>query len=232
MPPKSQASRYANAEDGAPVPCQLYLQACVTADAGTAMDQLATLLANAPVPSLLIGPRPGEKLTSTQVLPFVEAGHAHGVAVMIMDDANLARTVKADGVHLTASPDVLDRFSKAREISDGLLMIGADAGQSRHDAMTMAEADADYIAFGIPFGTPDPVEAARIRHDLVAWWSDVFTVPCVACDVANNDEAFNLAQAGADFVCMRQPQGQSASEIVAWANQLTTNLGSQRAAAA
>ncbi len=82
-------------------------------------------------------------------------------------------------------------------------IVGVDVGRSRHDAMTLAEAGADYIAFGIPPHVEDRAASAARRLELVAWWSEIFEIPCVAFDVDTADDATALAGAGADFVAMR-----------------------------
>ena len=71
------------------------------------------------------------------------------------------------------------------------------------DAMTLAEDGADYIAFGIPPHVEDRAAAAARRLELVAWWGEIFEMPCVAFDVDNIEEAIALAGAGADFVAVR-----------------------------
>ena len=67
----------------------------------------------------------------------------------------------------------------------------ADCGASRHFAMEMAEAGADYI------GLANEGEGGL---DLIAWWGELFEVPCVALDPVEPDEAGALAGLGADFV--------------------------------
>ena len=62
-------------------------------------------------------------------------------------------------------------------------------GASRHDAMELGEAGADYVAFGIPPDVEDRAVAVERRLDLIAWWSEVFELPCVAFDVADAEEA-------------------------------------------
>lgn len=215
-----------------PIPCQLYLSVCPPAAPSTGLaERVAAILEGVSIPSLLVAPRRGERLTASQVLPLVQASQSKGVAVMIADDACLARTVKADGVHLTWSPDILDRYQEAREIAGGRLMIGADVGHSRHDAMVLAEAGAEYIAFGIPVGTRDRDEASATRAELVEWWAEVFEIPCVACDV-ETDDALALADAGADFVCIGLPEGRPAADLLAWAADLVEALQGEAAAAA
>jgi thiamine-phosphate pyrophosphorylase len=90
-------------------------------------------------------------------------------------------------------------------------VIGIDAGLSRHDAMTLAEAGADYIAFGAPAHLQDRDKARARRDDLVDWWAAIFEVACVALDVESPPEARQLAAAGADFIGVTLPAGLAAA---------------------
>ena len=82
-----------------------------------------------------------------------------------------------------------------------------DAGISRHDAMTLAEAGAEYIAFGAPAHLKDRDRARERRDELIAWWAEIFQAPCVALDVETQEEADALARARADFVGIRLRAG-------------------------
>ena len=75
--------------------------------------------------------------------------------------------------------------------------------------MTLAEAGADYMAFGAPAHLKDRDKAKVRRDELVAWWADIFQVPCVAFDAESAEEAQRLAAAGADFVALTLGAGLS-----------------------
>lgn len=141
-------------------------------------------------------------LSASDLKRLIERIQAAGVAAMIADDASLARTLRADGVHLSFAKDQLGRLTAAREILGTRFMIGVEAGRSRHDAMSFGEAAADYISFGIPPHVEDRDTALERQLDLVSWWCEIFEVPCVAFDVPSVDAAARLAAARADFVAV------------------------------
>jgi thiamine-phosphate pyrophosphorylase len=185
---------------------ELYL---VIETGGGDMERLGPLLARLRPASVLIAPRPGATLDAATAGPLVKAVQGVGVAAVLLDDARLARTLKADGVHLSWTRDVAERYRDARDMLGARFIVGADAGKSRHDAMTLGEAGADYVGFGVPAGVSD-IDGARARRaDLVQWWSEIFEVPCVAFDVATAADAAELASFGADFIGIRITAGQT-----------------------
>ena len=188
----------------------------IVVEAGADPRTLVPLLAAADAAAVLIAAPEGQSLEVAGVRPLVEMAQANGVAALIAADASLARTLRADGVHLPWSKDVVARFGEAREILGGRYILGADAGRSRHDAMTLGEAGADYVGFGIPPHVEDRDTARERRLDLVVWWSEIFELPCVAFDVETADDAAALARAGADFVALRLPASVAAAEREAW----------------
>lgn len=173
-----------------------------------ASERLGAALAVAPVASVVIAPpSTGRPFDAGTVKSLVAQAQAKGAAALVAGDARLARTVKADGVHVPVSDDGAASYAEAREIVGGGAIAGLDAGRSRHDAMTAGEEGADYIGFGIPAFVKDRDTAIERRLDLVAWWAEIFEVPAVAFDVASADEARDLAAAGADFVAVTLAAG-------------------------
>lgn len=175
----------------------------VVAEAGADPQQVAAMLDATNAGTLLITAAVGGELTASAARPFVELAQRKDIAALIEGDAQLASTLRADGVHLPWGKDIVERYGEAREVLGARYIIGADVGRTRHDAMTIAEAGADYIGFGIPPHVEDRDSAAERRLELVAWWGEIFEVPCVAFDVETVADATALAAAGADFVAMR-----------------------------
>lgn len=210
-------------------PSRLYL---VLETGPNAETRLEAALAGATPSSLLLIPPRGKALDASAVLPLLQTAQARDIAVMLADDAQLVRTVKADGVHLTWSKDIGRRAAEAREIIGRRYMLGADVGRSRHEAMELGEAGADYVAFGIPPHVEDRDTAIERRDELCKWWSVIFEVPCVACDVADVEEAGRLADSGADFVAVTIPSGATADEIRRFVEEVDRRIAAATARAA
>ncbi len=180
-----------------------------------AAERLAAVLAAAPVASVVIAPAAGRPLTAASVRPLVSAGQKAGVAMLIEGAPALVRASGADGVHLPGSEASDQVYAAARALLGGGAIIGADAGRMRHDAMTLGENGADYVAFGIADLVRDRDDAIERQLELIEWWAALFEIPCVATDVDSHQAAGEMAAAGADFVCMTVGGGLSLAEIEA-----------------
>jgi thiamine-phosphate pyrophosphorylase len=122
---------------------------------------------------------------------------ARDMALLIENDAARAERIGADGVHIPADAAL---YGQTREHLGQRAIIGVGCNESRHDAMLLAELGADYVAF-----SSTPALSGREREEcaeLIAWWSDIFVVPCVAWNVETQEEAAELAGLGADFVAL------------------------------
>jgi thiamine-phosphate pyrophosphorylase len=174
--------------------CRLML--LVQSGAG-AREQLAAVLEATDIASVIIAAD-----TAEAAKPLVVAAQKAGAAALLARDAQLARTLKADGVHLPVGSTEVE-YEEARNILGQRFIVGVDAGRSRDAAMRFGEAGAEYIGFGIPEFVGDTDSARSRQLDLIEWWSEIFEVPCVAFDVAAASDAEALARAGADFVAVR-----------------------------
>jgi thiamine-phosphate pyrophosphorylase len=180
--------------------CQLYL--VLETDAhGAGLERLEAVLkaAGPAVACVLLKPRPGAALGHGELQTAIHRVQACDVAVLLADDAELARALGADGVHLSATADEAEarsRYAIARAVLGSERTVGASAGHSRHIAMVLGEIGADYVAFEPrPSGTPDDEAEA-----LAAWWAPLFAVPVVALGVESAAEADRLAAAGVEFI--------------------------------
>jgi thiamine-phosphate pyrophosphorylase len=122
---------------------------------------------------------------------------ARDVTLLIENDAARAERIGADGVHIPADAAL---YGQAREHLGQRAIMGVGCNESRHDAMLLAELGADYVAFG-----STPALSGRERGEpagLIAWWSEIFVVPCVAWNVETREKAAQIARLGADFVAL------------------------------
>ncbi len=127
-------------------------------------------------------------------------------------DIAAAVELRASGVHIPADEDL---YHEARARLGGDAIIGAACELSRHDALLLGELGADYVAFDGPLNDePDSVEMGL--EELIRWWSETVTVPCVGWDSTNGREVQRIVDAGADFVALgnsvwRHPEGPAAA---------------------
>lgn len=121
------------------------------------------------------------------------------VAFIVNDDMSLAKRLGADGVHLGQQDgDVRE----ARELLGPAAQIGVTCHASRHLAMDAGEAGADYVAFGAFYPTTTKETEHRPEPSILAWWSTLFTIPCVAVGGITPANAKPLVNAGADFLAV------------------------------
>ena len=119
-----------------------------------------------------------------------------GTALVLDGHPELALEVQADGTHVegvTALNTALAKLKPGR-------IVGCGALGTRHDAMVAGEAGVDYVMFGEPDG-PGRRRSFAAVSQRVAWWTELFEVPCVGFAVSL-DEVSPLAAAGADFVAV------------------------------
>lgn len=171
-----------------------------TSDGGSAA--LSAALDAGPIASLLIRPAAGQPYHVESTRSLIAMAQKKSIATLVLNDASLIAALGADGVHVSWSGDVVQQYKSVRTAAGPAAIVGADAGRTRHDAMEIGEGNADYVAFGIPSHVEDRTRAAERQLDLIAWWSNVFEIPCVAFDVADAEHARRLAEAGADFIAV------------------------------
>lgn len=128
--------------------------------------------------------------TDSLIDGLIDAVQGAGVACLL-ETPEAAAEHGADGVHIAADPAL---YARSRDMLGPSASIGVACGRNRHEAMQLAEAGADYVAFGSDGPSKDET------LELVAWWSQMFVVPNVVFGVETVDEAARFAQSGADFV--------------------------------
>jgi thiamine-phosphate pyrophosphorylase len=182
-------------------PCQLYLISPPAFDLGAhaaALEQ--ALAASGPVAAYqlrLKGAADAEMLAAAAVLRPICA--AHEVAFILNDRADLAKAAGADGVHLGQGDGSV---AAARALMGQDAQIGVTCHGSRHLAMEAGEAGANYVAFGAFFETGTKVVEHRAEPDILAWWTAISPIPCVAIGGITAANCAPLVAAGADFLAV------------------------------
>jgi thiamine-phosphate pyrophosphorylase len=121
------------------------------------------------------------------------------IAFILNDRADLAHAVGADGVHLgQGDGSVVD----ARRLLGADAQIGVTCHGSRHLAMEAGEAGANYVAFGAFFETGTKAVEHRATPDILAWWTMLSPIPCVAIGGITPGNCGPLVAAGADFLAV------------------------------
>ena len=167
--------------------CQLYLSAPASFPGETGLIEAA--LATSASPSLLLVGEGDAK----RVGAIIAAAHRQN-AIVLTDNRQMLTALRGfDGLHL-GGDDTAPKAAREAVGADGVL--GADCPLSRHRAMELAEAGADYVAFGRAGESVDDLA------DMVSWWSDIIEIPCAAWLRADAPEESwrKLAGCGADFI--------------------------------
>ena len=180
-------------------PCRIYLVTPARFEPAAFVNQFAAALEGGDVASLLVALDSEDETVWRRALDAIlPVAQARDVAVLLAERAELAAASAADGVHVEGGRTALD--AALRRLKPDKI-VGAGGLRTRHDAMTSAESGADYVLFG-RFDAPFEPERQDELMERVAWWAELFEVPCVAA--ADSLRALErMARAGADFVALR-----------------------------
>jgi len=121
------------------------------------------------------------------------------IPLLINDRADLAAKAGADGVHLGQEDGSV---VEARALLGEAASIGVTCHNSRDLALRAGEAGADYVAFGAFFPTRTKVAPTQADPDLLTWWQEMTTVPCIAIGGITAQNTGPLVRAGADFLAV------------------------------
>lgn len=135
------------------------------------------------------------------------------VALILNDRPDLALELGCDGVHIGQQDTP---YREARSLLGEDRIVGVTCHNSRHLAMEAAEAGADYVAFGAFYSTTTKQASAAAEPEILAWCSELMTVPCVAIGGITVQNCRPLIEAGADFLAVsagvwQHPDGPAAA---------------------
>jgi thiamine-phosphate pyrophosphorylase len=176
---------------------RLYVLTPMVRHPATLFEDVAEISRTVDVAAVLLRlPDADERSLINWVKAAAAGVQAAGAALLVDGRPDIVARAGADGAHLSG-PGALKaavRMLKPNYIA------GAGGLCSRHDAMVAAEAGADYVMFGEPDAAGHPPSREAVI-DRVAWWAEVFEIPCVAYASAL-DGIDALVSTGADFVAV------------------------------
>jgi len=181
--------------DGRPAP-RLYLVAPSEADIPVLAAEISAVAEAADVAAVLLQlPDADERAQTNRIKSLAPAIQKSGAAAIVEGHPEIAARAGADGVHLAGT----EALAQALPALKPARIAGAGGLRTRHDAMVAAESGADYVMFGEPQDGRRPSFEAVL--DRVAWWAEVFEIPCVAY-AEHITEIEPLCAAGADFIAI------------------------------
>ena len=190
------ASRGNQIEPRRPAP-RIYLVTPPVADPAGLKNALASTLEAGDVAAVLV------QLTATddrtminRVKVLAPIVRGKGAALLVDGHPEIVARAGADGAHMTG----VAALAEALALLKPARIAGCGGLASRHDAMVAAESGADYVMFGEPDEDAHRPSFEAVL-DRVAWWAEVFEIPCVGF-AASVEETEQLAAAGADFVAL------------------------------
>ena len=176
----------------------VYLLTPDEADTARLLARVAPLLGAGPTWLQYRNKTASDALRREQATALQGLCAAHGVPLIINDDARLAGEVGAAGVHLGGTDG---------DIGAARALLGPDAiiGASCYDQLANAEravaAGASYVAFGAFFPTTTKVTRSRAQPELLRQ-SAALGVPRVAIGGLTPDNVGPIIAAGADLVAV------------------------------
>jgi thiamine-phosphate pyrophosphorylase len=182
------------------VACRLYLITPPKIDLATFPDSLAAALDAGDVASVQLRLKDCDDDTVRRAADALRPVVQNRDRAFIMNDRpDLALQTGCDGVHI-GQDDV--SYEAARQILGLGRVVGVTCHDSGHLAMEAAEIGADYVAFGAFFPTDTKQAKGKAEPEILEWWSEIFTVPCVAIGGIAPENCAPLVEAGADFLAV------------------------------
>jgi thiamine-phosphate pyrophosphorylase len=196
------------------MPCRLYLVTPPVLDPAAFADRLAEALDAGDVASVQLRLKEIDDDALCRACDALRpVTQARGVAFLLNDRPDLAVKTGCDGVHVGQQDAP---YAEARRLLGPDRIVGVTCHDSRHLAMEAAEAGADYVAFGAFYPTTTKPSKYRPAPDLLVWWSEIMTAPCVAIGGITAENCTPLVKAGADFLAVvtavwNHPEGPGAA---------------------
>ena len=123
----------------------------------------------------------------------------YSAALIINDDAELARDIDADGVHVGRTDTSI---ALARSVVGRHKMVGVSCYNDMTRALDAEQQGADYVALGSFFGSAIKPNAVQASIELLQQAKSELTIPVVAIGGINEQNGKQLISAGADSLAV------------------------------
>jgi thiamine-phosphate pyrophosphorylase len=123
----------------------------------------------------------------------------HGARLIVNDSVELAREVRADGVHLGRDDG---EVAAARRVLGASVLIGVSCYDDLQRAHAAVRDGADYVAFGSFFASTTKPGAVRASLDLLRQARQALDLPIVAIGGITVANGASLIAAGADALAV------------------------------
>jgi len=184
-------------------------QACRAGDVAAVILKLTTTDDGAALSAI--------RIVSSHIEPF-------GAALILDNRPALVGATGADGAHFS-NLELLQ--SERAKLATGRLC-GVGGLVTRHDAMVAAESGIDYVMFGEP-GEDGKRPGFAAVVERVAWWAEIFQLPCIAF-AGELDEVAKLSAANADFVALGDALWNTSDNAATFVTKATEKLKLQKVA--
>lgn len=180
--------------------CRLYLVTPPALDPASFADSLAAALDAGDVAAVQLRLKDVDDATLRRAIDVLRpVTQSRGVAFLLNDRPDIAAQTGCDGCHV-GQQDTPARAARALLGADRTL--GVTCHGSRDLAFAAGEAGADYVAFGAFNASPTKETPVEAEPGILAWWSELSELPCVAIGGITAANCAKLVQAGADFLAV------------------------------
>lgn len=177
--------------------CRLVLVAPAAESSDALAGVLEAALSGGDVASVVLPQRDLDDTTFQAVcaaaVPVIQKA---GAAALVSGDTRVAGRVKADGLFVADNVETLREMVEKH--SPGMIVGGGNA-KDRHSALTIGEAEPDFMFFGKLDGDIKP-EPHRKNIALAEWWASMVDIPCILMGGTDASHALAMAEAGAEFI--------------------------------
>ncbi|MGI3899449.1 MAG: thiamine phosphate synthase [Janthinobacterium lividum] len=176
---------------------RLFLVTAPLSSAAEASAGITAALGAGDVACLLLRLAPAAERDRKAIVKDLATAVQDGGTALLIEDPRLVAHTGADGVHAAGADEP---FAAALDAMKPERIAGVGSLASRDEAMRSGEAGADYVMFGDAGFAAEGPAPDEVR-DTLAWWAEIFNVPCVGF-ARSLDEVEGLALTGAEFVAL------------------------------